>query len=382
MEVICSCLGTHVAVRTACRCTAERARARVPHTLAIGRASALRRLGRRPFPSGLYLLDVFDERSFGALPGLKPHTDSAPRIPTVRCICAVLTHAVRILDAGERRRGRPGRGRIPRKLLLFAVRAARSPIQLAVAPRDRGSPCMGTGARWAGARPAPRRARALARRLLIFGWRPSSRRSPLRARAPCSAIPRSGAASALTDFMLAIFAELRRLRAPSFVLRRAAALPAARGRGCAEPRRRRRRARRSRSNRRRRACGGAVPHGAEPNSGGAAQRRRAPWRPAAWRVSSVCGPGRLRARLAPVSGPVVGVEALDLSHSPRPCVSWHRIACFCEPGAAWRSRRRGYALSTHMWTMSRWSGVRRLRLKNRPLGPLGPLLDLHLGVDG
>ena len=125
-----------------------------------------------------------------------------------------------------------------------------------------------------------------------------------------------------------------------------------------------------------RAC--AAPACAEPSSGGAAQRRRAPWRPAAWRVSSVCGLGRLRARLAPVSGPVVGVEALGLSHSPRPCGGWHRIACFSEPGAAWRSRRRGYALSTHMWTMSRWSGVRRLRLKNRPLGPLGHLLDLYV----
>ena len=48
--------------------------------LAIGRASVLRGFGRRAFPSGLYLLDVFDERTLGASPGLKPPTDSAPRI--------------------------------------------------------------------------------------------------------------------------------------------------------------------------------------------------------------------------------------------------------------------------------------------------------------
>ena len=56
--------------------------------LAIGRASVLRGLGRLPFPSGLYNLDVFDERlSIRCVAG--PQTTYGQRIPTARCTCAL-----------------------------------------------------------------------------------------------------------------------------------------------------------------------------------------------------------------------------------------------------------------------------------------------------
>ena len=120
---------------------------------------------------------------------------------------------------------------------------------------------MGTGARWAGARPAPCRVRALARRLFIFGW-PTVLAGLASSRSPCSAIPRSRRVGA------------RGLHAPDFrgasaaaralLLRRADAPPAARGRGCAAPRRPRGRAHSSCSSRRRCARCRMVPSRAAP----------------------------------------------------------------------------------------------------------------------
>ena len=262
--------------------------------LAIGRASALRRLGRRPFPSGLYLLNVFDERTFGAPPG--PQTacgQHAYQLSDAHVLCSLMLFAPLTQASAAAVDLAPGGFQRQARCSFSSASRSRSPPHLAtVRAMHRGSPCVGVqpmGRRSLGWRPT--RAMPLARRLLIFGW-PTVLAGLASSRSPCSAIraraPRRRSRIACSRFSRSFGGCVRPPSAPRCCTARRS-----------RPRLRCAAASKSRCGRARGSSSSlmfeltatvrAVPHGAEPSSasGGAARR-------GAWRVASMCGLGRAR----------------------------------------------------------------------------------------
>ena len=118
--------------------------------LAIGRASALRELDRRPFPSGLYRLDVFDERAFGACASAGPQTayqQRTARYASIRWCASTLARA--------------GCGRCTIQTARAARDAATSRLAMAASAAST-SPQLEASRAWRGARSGPERHRAVA----------------------------------------------------------------------------------------------------------------------------------------------------------------------------------------------------------------------------